>query len=132
MLSKILFSCWLIVVINSGLNAGSTIRIVQISDVQIGFTEARAREAGTITGNGMDSDYFARAVEMINNLKPKADIVVNTGDLVNDPSSMEQWNCFNSISQRLKPRLYEVMGNHDGWTTEGVKEFQNRFGEADY
>ncbi|HLO58513.1 MAG TPA: metallophosphoesterase [Bacteroidales bacterium] len=112
--------------------AGSTIRVVQVSDVQLGFTEAHAKETGKIAETGLDDKYFMKAVELINNLQPAANLVVNTGDMVNDPANEELWQQYKTISQRLNPPVYEVMGNHDGWSEKGIQDYRKHTGRNDF
>jgi len=119
-------------------NSGKSIRIIQISDTQIGFTKARVLESSANKDPiipfsfDIDSAYFELAVLAINHLDPQPDVVVNTGDLVNDPENQEHWNTYKHVSAKIKAPLYELMGNHDGWSSSGVNEFRNRFGHADY
>jgi 3',5'-cyclic AMP phosphodiesterase CpdA len=99
------------------------IRIVQISDTQLGFTGDSLK---------LDEAYFEQAVESINKLNPKPDVVINTGDLVNNPNNEEQWNDYVRISKMVEAPYYEIMGNHDGWSVEGLSKFRDRFKGNDY
>ena len=116
----------------------SIIRIVQITDTQLGFTYARSREPGVTNATPdsitkeIDAWYYQEAVNAINNLKPKADAVINTGDLVNDPGNREQWNQYLEISSQFEAPVYETMGNHDGWSAEGIAAFRERYHHHDY
>lgn len=85
--------------------------ITQISDVHIGSFQ--------------DKKEIAKAIEMINELQ--SDIVVFTGDLVNNKSTeMDGWiDCFSKI--KAKHGKYSVLGNHDygdyvKWHSEEEKE----------
>ena len=49
-------------------------------------------------------------VEDLNLLKP--DLVLITGDLVNN-NLPEEWDLFNDIFSKLKPKFYTMPGNHD-------------------
>ncbi len=73
-------------------------RIVQISDLHI----------GTIASY---PEVVSRAVEIINNQNP--DLIVFTGDLVNNESS--ELNGFENILSDLQAKdgVYSVLGNHD-------------------
>jgi 3',5'-cyclic AMP phosphodiesterase CpdA len=112
--------------------AGSTIRVVQVSDVQLGFTEAHSKETGKIAESRTDDFYFLKAVEMINALQPQASLIVNTGDMVNDPSGEDLWQRYRTISQKLKAPVYEVMGNHDGWSEKGIQDYRKQTGRNDF
>lgn len=90
------------------------LKIVQISDIHSGsFTNARAVELG---------------VEKI--LKEQADVILFTGDLVNDMAiEMDQYH---HIFSRLKAPMgvYSTLGNHDygdyiRWPQNGVDKKQN-------
>lgn len=120
-------------------SAAHLLRIVQISDVQLGFTFARARETSLIPEFRPDSSlidvdksYFEWAVSCMNSLSPKPDVVVNTGDLVNDSENQRQWNDYLMIADKIEAPLYEIMGNHEGWSAAGVDKFKNRFQHNDY
>ncbi len=103
--------------------ASGYFRIVQISDTQLGFTGDSLN---------LDATYFEQAVKSINNLTPKPDVVINTGDLVNNPGNDDQWREYISISKKVKAPYFEVIGNHDGWSTAGLEKFRNRFQRNDY
>lgn len=90
------------------------LKIVQISDVHSGsFTDARAVELG---------------VEKI--LREKPDLILFTGDLVNDMAiEMDQYH---QVFGRLEAPLgvYSILGNHDygdyvRWPQDGVSKQQN-------
>lgn len=99
------------------------IRIVQISDTQLGFTGDSLK---------LDEACFEQAVESINRLNPKPDVVINTGDLVNNPNDEKQWQAYVRISKKVKAPYFEVMGNHDGWSVDGLIKFRDRFKRNDY
>ncbi len=124
---------------NDSTSCNACLRIVQISDVQLGFTYARARETARQQAikpdsidPAIDAMYFELAVGMINRLNPRPDVVVNTGDMVNDPENRDQWNDYLRISGKIKAPVIEVMGNHDGWSPAGIEAFRQRFGENDF
>lgn len=78
---------------------------VQITDTQIGFDNNRTFE--------LDSVNCMAAAEMINAISP--DFVVNTGDLVDNPSDDRQQKAYgafvDSISEGIE--YYPLPGNHD-------------------
>jgi predicted MPP superfamily phosphohydrolase len=93
-------------------NAFKGFRLVQISDLHI----------GSFYGH---YDQLERAVDMINDLD--ADLVVFTGDMVNDYSG-ELQPCI-PILKRLHARygMYSILGNHDygdyhSWASEQEKQ----------
>jgi predicted MPP superfamily phosphohydrolase len=73
------------------------LKIVQISDIH--------------TGSYMGTNHLARAVDLI--MKEKADVVVFTGDLVNDLHSEALE--FKDVLSRIKAPMgvYSILGNHD-------------------
>ena len=90
------------------------IKILQISDIHSGsFTNTKAVEHG---------------VEMI--LKEKADIILFTGDLVND-MAIEMEDYHHIFSKLTAPMgVYSTLGNHDygdyiSWPQNGVSKEQN-------
>jgi predicted phosphodiesterase len=123
---------------NDSSSCADCIRIVQISDVQLGFTHAMSLERATNQkikeekDADTDARYFALAVNVINKLCPKPDVVVSTGDMVNDPENQEQWNEYMRTSGKINAPVFEVMGNHDGWTSSGIAAFKERFHRNDY
>jgi len=101
------------------------LKIVQISDLHL--------------GSWYSNNVLAKAVEMINDLKP--DIIFFTGDLVNY-STAETQN-FGEVLGKLRANkgIYSILGNHDygdyvNWKTEDAKtknmqdllEFENNIG----
>lgn len=104
-------------------DASSYLRIVHISDTQLGFTSDSLK---------LDEAYFEQAVKSINDLNPKPDVVINTGDLVNNPDKEEQWKEYVRISKEIKAPYFEIIGNHDGWSIAGLEKFRNRFKRNDY
>ena len=73
-------------------------RIVQLSDIHVG------------SWNG-DTQAMEKAVSMINDLQP--DLIVFTGDLVNNLAS--ELDNFTSVFSQLRAKdgVYSVLGNHD-------------------
>lgn len=90
------------------------LKIIQISDIHCGsFTDSKAVEHG---------------VEMI--LKQNADIILFTGDLVNDMAV--EMDHYQRIFSRLKAPMgvYSILGNHDygdyvHWPQDGITKEQN-------
>lgn len=74
-------------------------RIVQISDSHVGAT--------------MDGDKFIEYMDKINNTNP--DIVVVTGDFIDDDTSLEDMKkaCTGLSKLKTKYGVYYVYGNHD-------------------
>ncbi|MEJ7609992.1 MAG: metallophosphoesterase [Ferruginibacter sp.] len=89
-------------------------RIVQISDIH--------------SGSFMDKKAVQRGVDMI--LKEKADLILFTGDLVNDKAT--EMDNYKAIFGTLKAPLgiYSTLGNHDygdyvQWPIAGLSKSQN-------
>jgi len=89
-------------------------KIVQISDIH--------------SGSLMNKKAVAKGVEMI--MKEKPDLILFTGDLVNDKAS--EMTDFVEIFNKLRAPMgvYSILGNHDygdyvQWPVEGVSKSQN-------
>lgn len=89
-------------------------RILQISDIH--------------SGSFMDKQAVAHGVDMI--MKENADLILFTGDLVNDKATeMENYmDVFNKLKAPMG--VYSTLGNHDygdyvQWPIEGVSKEQN-------
>jgi 3',5'-cyclic AMP phosphodiesterase CpdA len=80
--------------------------IAQISDFHVG------RAGSQIEASADTSAALGRAVDHINNLDPRPDAVVCTGDLV-DAGSAEEYARLGAILDRLAPPVYVIPGNHD-------------------
>jgi 3',5'-cyclic AMP phosphodiesterase CpdA len=112
------------------------LRIVQISDVQLGLTYAYAQQnklteiLADSSNLQIDHQFFKKAVSEINRLNP--DIIVNTGDLVNDGSDTTLIQDYKDIAAGFKAPLYIAMGNHDGWNTSEIATFRKRFSQDEY
>ena len=52
-------------------------------------------------------------VDEINNLPFSVDFVLNTGDVMTDPDSVEEYQAVTDIYQHLKYPIYYMAGNHD-------------------
>jgi predicted MPP superfamily phosphohydrolase len=90
------------------------LRILQISDIH--------------SGSFMDKKAVEHGVDMI--MKENADLILFTGDLVNDKATeMENYmNVFNKLKAPMG--VYSTLGNHDygdyvQWPIEGVSKEQN-------
>ena len=79
-------------------------RFVQMTDPQLGFLDTTAAYRQT-------DSLFRAAARQANGLG--ADLVVITGDLVNDPSDALQDSLFRAGVARLEPPVYLLPGNHD-------------------
>ena len=60
--------------------------------------------------------YLAAAVQQLNRLTPQPDLVVATGDLVDERTEAE-YHMLKELLAPLKAPLYFVMGNHDDRAT---------------
>lgn len=80
--------------------------IAQISDLHVQPTGEKAY--GIVDTNG----YLQAAVAQLNRLKPQPDIVIATGDLVDD-RTVAEYHSLKGLLTPLKAPLYFAMGNHD-------------------
>ncbi|MGL1890914.1 MAG: metallophosphoesterase [Spirochaetaceae bacterium] len=105
-------------------------RIVHISDTQLGFTDSRNRyrlaeeqsipeEELELLYTNTDKEYYELAVNEINRLEPKPDVVINTGDLVDSPENLTSWKDYQDITDTINSTVYEVKGNHDSTIVRG-------------
>ena len=80
--------------------------IAQISDFHL-------KPAGMLAYHVADTaSPLKRAVEHINHLRPMPDVVLVTGDLV-DEGARESYQVLRAILTSLKPAFFMVPGNHD-------------------
>ena len=80
--------------------------IAHISDVHL-------KPEGVLTYDVADtSTALKRAVDHINNLNPLPDVVLATGDLV-DEGALESYDLLSHLLAPLQPPLFIVPGNHD-------------------
>lgn len=80
--------------------------IAQLSDIHL-------KPQGVLAYDIADtSAALIRAVEHINNLDPRPDVVLATGDLV-DGGEPESYDLLRQLLAPLQPPLYIVPGNHD-------------------
>jgi 3',5'-cyclic AMP phosphodiesterase CpdA len=119
------------------------LRIVLIGDPQLGFTDSRnesraAEKFGlpeplvTRYYSTIDRMYYEAAVAKIKQLDPAPDAVLVAGDLVDSADCREQWEDYTSVTTSLGLPVYEAMGNHDGFTKEGLDTYRNVLGKQDY
>lgn len=86
-------------------------RIAQLSDSHV-------RAAGKLYKGVVDSNQMlATAVEAVNALRPSVDLVLLTGDVVDDDDGKEDmtaaYDMATSILARLEAPLLAIPGNHD-------------------
>lgn len=83
-----------------------TFVIAQISDLHIS-------EAGVGTDERYQTaDHLARAIDVLNEVSPKPDIVVASGDLV-DRATVEEYRRLRDLLAPLSMPVYLMPGNHD-------------------
>ena len=100
---------------------------VQLSDTHVGFSGAP---------NPLGTQAFEKAVDIINGLKERPDLVLFTGDLTHDSEKpgehADRMRLFQKIASRLKvPLVKSIPGEHDAGL-DGGKLFRDVFGETHY
>ena len=100
---------------------------VQLSDTHVGFSGPP---------NPLGTQAFERAVEIINGLPSRPDLVLFTGDLTHDSENpgehADRMKLFQKIAGRLQvPLIHSVPGEHDAGL-DGGKLFRDVFGETHY
>lgn len=100
---------------------------VQLSDTHVGFQGPP---------NPMGTAAFERAVQLVNRLPQRPDLVLFTGDLIHDTEDpkvhAERIAKFKSIASQLQvPKLLYVPGEHDAGLDEG-NIFREAFGPTNY
>lgn len=65
----------------------------------------------------------------INNLSPKPDFVVHTGDFVNDPKDLSMAK---SLFDELKYKFFPVIGNHDNFGGKNYSYFKDCYPDLNY
>ncbi len=83
--------------------------IAQITDFHV------SRPGDFIDQNNKTAEHLARAVDHINNLKPVPDVVLATGDLVNE-GSIEEYERLRDLLLPLTAPFLMIPGNHDDRT----------------
>ena len=100
---------------------------VQLSDTHVGFSGPP---------NPLGTQAFEKAVDLINGLPERSDLVLFTGDLTHDSENpgehADRMGLFQKIAGRLKvPLVKSVPGEHDAGL-DGGKLFRSAFGETHY
>jgi 3',5'-cyclic AMP phosphodiesterase CpdA len=100
---------------------------VQLSDTHVGFSGPP---------DPLGTKAFERAVEMINALPRRPDLVLFTGDLTHDTEDrdvhVERMKQFQEISQRINvPVIKQVAGEHDAGLDNGAL-YREFFGSSYY
>ena len=100
---------------------------VQLSDTHVGFSGPP---------NPLGTAAFEQAVDIINGLPERPDLVLFTGDLTHDSEDRgehaDRMRLFQKIAGRLKvPLVKSVPGEHDAGL-DGGKLFREAFGETHY
>lgn len=100
---------------------------VQLSDTHVGFQGPP---------NPLGTAAFKKAIERINALAQKPDLILFTGDLIHDTEDKDEQvrriRTFKELSAELKgPRLLYVPGEHDAGL-DGGAIFREQFGETHY
>ena len=107
--------------------ASTPFTFVQLSDTHVGF-------AGPPNPNGTRA--FERAVEMVNGLQPRPDLVLFTGDLTHDSEEpgehAARMRRFQQIADRLRvPARWMIPGEHDAGLDGGAL-FREFYGDTSY
>jgi 3',5'-cyclic AMP phosphodiesterase CpdA len=107
--------------------APTSFSFVQLSDTHVGFSGPP---------NLLGTQAFERAVEIINGMRERPDLVLFTGDLTHDTENpgehADRMRLFQKIAGRLKvPLVKSVPGEHDAGL-DGGKLFRDAFGETHY
>lgn len=105
----------------------STFSFVQLSDAHVGFNGLP---------DPLGTKAFERAVEMINGLPQRPDLVLFTGDLTHDTEDrdvhVQRMKQFQEISKRINvPLIKCVPGEHDAGLDGGAL-YREFFGESHY
>ena len=86
------------------------------------------------TGGHRDG-VFETAIAKINDLRPE--FVISVGDfiegLTDDAEQIDrEWKEFNGFLEPLAMRFFYVPGNHDIWSAQARREWEQRFGSSYY
>jgi 3',5'-cyclic AMP phosphodiesterase CpdA len=125
-----------------GRRAGAMCRIVHLSDTQLGFTDAvNAPPAAESNGSpkndvlpvytDTDKRFYERAVVRMKRLDPRPDVVIHTGDLVDDFGHHGQWEDYRAVTDTIGFPVYEAIGNHD-CTKDASGRYHNYLNKPDY
>ena len=87
-----------------------------------------------LTGGHRDG-VFEAAIDKINDLRPE--FVISVGDLIegltDDAEQIDrEWKEFNGFLEPLAMRFFYVPGNHDIWSAQARREWEQRFGRSYY
>jgi hypothetical protein len=99
------------------------LRFVVLADPQMGMTP-------TADGSDLDMKYFALAVQKIGALQPPASFALDCGDLVHNATA-KSWQNYLAVAAKMPIPHHEVMGNHDGWSAQGLAYFRTTLGKKD-
>jgi predicted phosphodiesterase len=99
------------------------LRFVVLADPQVGMTP-------TDDGSDLDMKFFALAVQKIGALQPPAAFALDCGDLVHNATG-QSWQNYLTVAARMPIPHHEVMGNHDGWSAQGLAYFRTTLGKQD-
>ena len=94
--------------------------VVQLSDPHIvargkllrGFIQGVAADAERVMREFDTARYLARAVAAVNELVPRPDLAVLTGDLV-DHGAPEEYEHLRALLASLSMPVFVIPGNHD-------------------
>jgi hypothetical protein len=100
---------------------------LQLSDSHVGFSGPP---------DPLGTKAFERAVEVINGMNARPDLVLFTGDLTHDSEDKDVHHKrmlqFKQIASGIQtPKLYHVPGEHDAGLDQGIL-FREHFGETHY
>ena len=112
--------------------------IVQIADVQLGFTAAdRCKAEGRDFDDNVSYElsYLKKAVAKVNEINP--DAVVFTGDQIHHPDNPVEWSAFKTAVSAMSKnvKVFHLPGNHDVHIWENDVEmatFEERFGKGSF
>lgn len=106
-----------------------------MSDPQLGFTQRMGLEAGInnpIQVADLDRECLQWAVDSISRLDPPVEVVLVAGDMVDEADNQRQWTEYDRSMAVLDVPVYEAMGNHDGFTGQGLNFYRNVLRKKDY
>ena len=107
--------------------AVSPFTFVQMSDTHVGFRGPP---------DPLGTKAFERAVETVNRLRPRPDLILFTGDLTHDSEDqgerVARMKTFREIAGRLRVRTVKMVpGEHDAGIDQGAL-YRETFGETSY
>jgi len=105
------------------------VRFALIADPQMGFSDAQAKSTAY---SNEDFDYFRLTIDKINKHSLAGEFVLILGDMVHKQSDeLFQWPDYHGALRSLKIPYHEVMGNHDGWSAEGLVRWRDTWNKQD-